>query len=82
MSMRITKNAAVIRGRRLLEEIRYFPQQRIKKQTCGFKFQIIYDAAIVFLRCSISHKYDSRIKVSSGFIARKSVKILKRYQKI
>ena len=56
--------------------------KELKKQTCGFKFQIIDDAAMAFLRFSISHKYDSRINFNSGLIARKSVKILKRYQKI
>ena len=53
--MWIPKGAALIRGLQLLEERWYFPQQKLKEKTCGFKFQIIDDATIAFLRFSISH---------------------------
>ena len=42
----------------------------------------IDDATIAFLWFSISHYHDIRVKVNSGLIARKSMKILKIYKNI
>ena len=42
------EGAALMRGWCLIQEIRYFPQQKLdKEQTCGFKFQIIDNATMV-----------------------------------
>ena len=52
----------------------------------GLKFShslfIIYYLQWLFFDILISHGYGSRIEVNSNLIARKSMKIIKRYQKI
>ena len=54
--MWIPKDAALIRGRSLLEESGISFNNILKEQTCDFKFQIIDDATMSFLPFSISQK--------------------------
>ena len=56
--------------------------KKLKEQTCDFNFQIIDGATMAFLWFAISHQYGSGIEVNSDLVARKSIKILKRSQKI